>query len=168
MLNLHRPTSSSSTTNFPCLSPCLLVRVLLPLIFVTCNWFTYIAEERTWTFSSLALIHVGSEVLAEMVMKRSNFWDITPCSPLKFNRLFVGISSLNFQGQRNKPSKKPTKAVSSPQFLSYGASPKVIVELVAMLFCIPEARVQILVRRPTFWLKDFVVFLNAFQTNARI
>jgi hypothetical protein len=50
--SLHRPTSnSSSTTNFPCLSPCLLFRVLLPPLFVTCNCFSYIAEGRTWAYS---------------------------------------------------------------------------------------------------------------------
>jgi hypothetical protein len=52
MLSLHRPTSSSSsTTNFPWLARCLLICVLLPLLFVTCSCFTYIAEERTWTYS---------------------------------------------------------------------------------------------------------------------
>jgi hypothetical protein len=52
MLSLHRPIySSSSTTNFLWLSPCLLVRVLLPLLLVTCNCFTYIAVELTWTYS---------------------------------------------------------------------------------------------------------------------
>jgi hypothetical protein len=49
--SLHRPTSSSSTTNFPWLSPCLLVRVLLPILLVACNRFAYIAEERIWTLS---------------------------------------------------------------------------------------------------------------------
>jgi hypothetical protein len=47
MLSVHRPTSSSTTTNFPSLSPCLLVHVFLPLLFVTCNYFTYITDERT-------------------------------------------------------------------------------------------------------------------------
>jgi hypothetical protein len=52
MLNLHRPTSSSSSTmNFPWISPCLLVHVLLLLLIITCNCFTYIAEERTWAYS---------------------------------------------------------------------------------------------------------------------
>jgi hypothetical protein len=52
MLSLHRPTSSSSsTTSFSWLSPCLLVRVLLRLLFVTCKSFTFISEERTWTYS---------------------------------------------------------------------------------------------------------------------
>jgi hypothetical protein len=49
--SLHRPTSSSSTTNFAWLSPCLLVRVLLPLLFAICSCVAYIAEERTWTYS---------------------------------------------------------------------------------------------------------------------
>jgi hypothetical protein len=34
-----------------CGHPCLLLRLLLPLLFVTCNCFTYVAEERTWTYS---------------------------------------------------------------------------------------------------------------------
>jgi hypothetical protein len=42
-LSLRRPTSSSSS--------CLLVRVILPLLFVTSNCFTYIAEERTRAYS---------------------------------------------------------------------------------------------------------------------
>jgi hypothetical protein len=32
-------------------------------------------------------IHVGFEVLPPVVMKTSILWDITPCSPMKFNRL---------------------------------------------------------------------------------
>jgi hypothetical protein len=48
MLSLHKSTSnSSSTTKFPWLFPWLFVRLLLPLLFVTCDCFTYIAEERT-------------------------------------------------------------------------------------------------------------------------
>jgi hypothetical protein len=51
MLNLHRLTSGSSPIkSFPWLSPCLLLRVLLPLLLVTCNYFTYTAEERTWAY----------------------------------------------------------------------------------------------------------------------
>jgi hypothetical protein len=30
-------------------------------------------------------LHVEFEVLTAVVMKSSNFWDITPCSPLKVN-----------------------------------------------------------------------------------
>jgi hypothetical protein len=35
-------------------------------------------------------INVGSEVLTQMIMKSSIFWDITPCSPLEVNRHFGG------------------------------------------------------------------------------
>jgi hypothetical protein len=36
--------------------------------------------------------YVGSEVLTAVVVKRSISWDITPCSPLKVNRLHGVIS----------------------------------------------------------------------------
>jgi hypothetical protein len=36
-------------------------------------------------------IYVGVEVVTLEVMKSSTFWDITPFSPLKFNRYFGGI-----------------------------------------------------------------------------
>jgi hypothetical protein len=35
---------------------------------------------------------VGFEVLTEVVMKISIFWDITPCNLLKDNRRFRGMS----------------------------------------------------------------------------
>jgi hypothetical protein len=36
-------------------------------------------------------IHVGFEVITALIMKSSTriFWDITSCSPLKFNRRFA-------------------------------------------------------------------------------
>jgi hypothetical protein len=34
--------------------------------------------------------YVGFEVLTAMVMKRTIFWGITPCSPLSVNRRFGG------------------------------------------------------------------------------
>jgi hypothetical protein len=43
---------------------------------------------------------VGAEVLTVMVMKISIFWDITPCSPLKVNRLFGGTGLLHLKGRR--------------------------------------------------------------------
>jgi hypothetical protein len=33
-------------------------------------------------------------------MKSSTFWDVTPCSPLKFNRHSGGTCSLHLQGRR--------------------------------------------------------------------
>jgi hypothetical protein len=38
------------------------------------------------------------EVLAEVVMRSSIFWDITPCSPAKVNRRFEGKYILHLQG----------------------------------------------------------------------
>jgi hypothetical protein len=40
------------------------------------------------------------EVLAVVVMKRTVFWDITLCSPLKVNRCFGGTYHRHLQGQR--------------------------------------------------------------------
>jgi hypothetical protein len=37
---------------------------------------------------------VGFEVLTAMRIKNPIFWDMTPCSPLKLNRRFRGISRL--------------------------------------------------------------------------
>jgi hypothetical protein len=37
---------------------------------------------------------VGFEVLTEVVMKSTIFWDITPCSPLNINRRFGGTYCL--------------------------------------------------------------------------
>jgi hypothetical protein len=63
------PNSSSSTTNFPWLSPCLLVRALLPLLFITCNCFTYTAKERTWTYSK----HISCDRYpARLLARRKN------------------------------------------------------------------------------------------------
>jgi hypothetical protein len=42
--------------------------------------------------------YAGFEVLTEVDMNSSFFWDITPCSPLKFSRRFGRICRLHFQG----------------------------------------------------------------------
>jgi hypothetical protein len=34
-------------------------------------------------------MRIGSEVLTEVIMKSTIFWDITPCSPLSVNRSFA-------------------------------------------------------------------------------
>jgi hypothetical protein len=46
---------------------------------------------------------IGFEVLTAVVMKSSIFCDITPCSPLKVNLRFWGISSLHIPGRKKKP-----------------------------------------------------------------
>jgi hypothetical protein len=44
--------------------------------------------------------HVGFEVLTAVVMKSSNFWDMTPRSLLKANQHFIRTCRLQLQGQR--------------------------------------------------------------------
>jgi hypothetical protein len=40
---------------------------------------------------------LGFEVLTELIMKKSVFWDITSCSPLKFKRRFGGTYRIDFK-----------------------------------------------------------------------
>jgi hypothetical protein len=42
--------------------------------------------------------YAGFEVFTMVVMESTIFWDITPCSPLKFNRRFGGTYRLHLQG----------------------------------------------------------------------
>jgi hypothetical protein len=44
-------------------------------------------------FNSL-MLQKGFEVLAAVVMKRTIFWDIKPCNPLKVNQHFGGTRRL--------------------------------------------------------------------------
>jgi hypothetical protein len=52
---------------------------------------------------------VGFEVFTAVVMKSIIFWDMTPCSPLIFNRRFGGTYRLHLQGRRNRFSKPARK-----------------------------------------------------------
>jgi hypothetical protein len=54
------------------------------------------------------ITYVVFEVLTAVVMKSTNFWDITPCSPLSVNRRFGGTYRLHLQARKNKLSKKPS------------------------------------------------------------
>jgi hypothetical protein len=45
--------------------------------------------------------------LTVVVMKKSIFWDITQCGPLKVNQTFRRNMSPPSSGSKNKPSKKP-------------------------------------------------------------
>jgi hypothetical protein len=47
----------------------------------------------------------GLEVLTEVVMKISIFWDIRQCSSLKVNRRFGGTCCLQLQGRRISQAK---------------------------------------------------------------
>jgi hypothetical protein len=68
------------------------------VIYCLCRWlcscrmtfeiWTWVAQAR-WQYGEVWV--VGSEVLTAMVMKRSIFWDITLCSPLKVGWHFKGM-----------------------------------------------------------------------------
>jgi hypothetical protein len=45
---------------------------------------------------------VGFEVFTAVVMNSIIFWDMTPCSPLSFNRRFGRKYRFHLQGRRNK------------------------------------------------------------------
>jgi hypothetical protein len=49
---------------------------------------------------------VGFEVLTEVVVKSTVFWDRTPCSPMKVSQYFGGTFP-PFSWLKNKPSKIP-------------------------------------------------------------
>jgi hypothetical protein len=51
------------------------------------------------------VVFVGFEVFTSVLTKSIIFCDMTPCSPLSFNRRFGGTYRLQLQGQRNKFSK---------------------------------------------------------------
>jgi hypothetical protein len=51
-----------------------------------------------------SLLHVGTDVLIAVVMKRSIFWNITPCSLQKVNRHFGGKYRLLLLGRKLSPA----------------------------------------------------------------
>jgi phosphatidylserine synthase len=56
--------------------------------------------------------YVGFEAPAAVVMNSSVFWDITPCSPLKVNRRFVGTCRLYLQVRRISQARNQHEAGS--------------------------------------------------------
>jgi hypothetical protein len=52
-------------------------------------------------------VYVGFDIFTDLVMKRTIFWDVTPCSPLSVNRRFGGTYRFHLQGRKNKFGKKP-------------------------------------------------------------
>jgi hypothetical protein len=45
----------------------------------------------------ISKIRLGFEVFTAVIMKSIIFWDMTPCSPLSFNRRFGGKYRLHFR-----------------------------------------------------------------------
>lgn len=55
--------------------------------------------ERIWKLEVVIQFKVGFEALTAVVMKSTDFWRVTPCSPLKNKRYFGGTYWLHFQGR---------------------------------------------------------------------
>jgi hypothetical protein len=53
-----------------------------------------------WLNIALLITFAGYEVFTAVVMKSIIFWDMTPCSPLSFNRRFGGTYHLHLLGRR--------------------------------------------------------------------
>jgi hypothetical protein len=56
-------------------------------------------------------------VLTAMIMKSSVFWDMTPCSPLKVNQCFGGISQFRLHCRRISQARQQHEAGSFTCFL---------------------------------------------------
>jgi hypothetical protein len=74
----------------------------IPIVFIFCYQNHIICNS-----------YVGFEVFTAVVMNSIIFWDMTPCSPLSFNRRFGGTYLLKLQGRRNRFSKPASKQVAS-------------------------------------------------------
>jgi hypothetical protein len=86
----------------------ILLAFIIIIIFGEENkLLTYIKQYKCGVNS------VGFEVFTAVVMKSIIFWDMTPCSPLSFNRRFGGTYILHLQGRINRFSKPATKQVAS-------------------------------------------------------
>jgi hypothetical protein len=66
------------------------------------NTGTWAPIQHPYIYENNALLWYWQNIIK---MKSIVFWDITPCSPLRFNRRFGGTYHLHLQGRRNKFSK---------------------------------------------------------------
>jgi hypothetical protein len=73
------------------------------------------AKEHHWDYKQY-LNYVRFEVLGAVVVKRSVFRDITPCSPLKFNRRFGGTCHLLLQSRRLSQDFQRTTRLYIPEY----------------------------------------------------
>jgi hypothetical protein len=89
-----------------CIWPPIGPWVLAAGHFLHCFTATLVAQQdRPVNWLALEFLYgkqmvhfVGFVLLTAVVIKRSVFWDITPCSPLKANGRFEGTCRLRLQG----------------------------------------------------------------------
>jgi hypothetical protein len=76
--------------------------------------------KHSGTLLSQIIIYLRFNVLAEIVMKSSIFWNIMPCSPFKVNRRFGGIYRIYLQGLLVSQSRNQVDAFSKESSESGG------------------------------------------------
>jgi hypothetical protein len=54
--------------------------------------------------------NLGFDVLTDVVMNITMFWDVTPCSQLKIKRRFEGMYRLHLQGRISRARKMTSRA----------------------------------------------------------
>jgi hypothetical protein len=71
---------------------------------------------RVYISTAAKLLYISQHYLYFLeqyfMLKSIILWDLTPCSPLSFNRRFGGIYRLNLHGRRNSFSKPASKQVT--------------------------------------------------------
>jgi hypothetical protein len=77
--------------------------------FVALHILTYTYATRE-SFVMVKKTVVGFGVFTAVVLKSTIFWDMTPCSPLSYNRRFGGTYRLHLQGRRNRFGKSASNA----------------------------------------------------------
>jgi hypothetical protein len=80
------------------------VPVLVLLMGEIMKYIVEMASGGMTNIPSFMVIGPGIQVILRL--KRTVFWDITPCSPLTVNWCFGGTFRLHLQGRENKLSKK--------------------------------------------------------------
>jgi hypothetical protein len=102
----------------------ILLMVLYGCETLTIIFFENKCPEDIWTREDAVgkqfkIIHnEGFKVLTAVVMKTTNFWDITPCSPLKVNRRFGRTYSLHLQCRRISQARYQRESSSDCHLIS--------------------------------------------------
>jgi hypothetical protein len=96
-------------------------------------------------------VYVGFHVLIAVVMKDSIFWDITSCSPLKFNRRFGGTRRFGIQDEIVSQAKSSERSADFHYILVEKAAVKVytsryqsliFAKYIQLLLTLPKARTR--------------------------
>jgi hypothetical protein len=83
----------------------------MPIFILSQKYRKTMQSEKAGTKTKNCIV-LGFVVLTAVVIRRSTSWDITPCSPLKFNRSLGLICLLHLQGREIIQAKNKSEAGS--------------------------------------------------------